>query len=366
MEEREIWIFAAQIETDTAKTIHHMEKALIDYNRAATPLVEVVTKPDFHTEDEVVEFLKELQRIAKYNDISDADMEKWQMRVDVNISISKDSDTELWARIEMKNMNSFSAIRRAIAFEYKRQKELLESSNIFEKETRRWDDSAKESFLMRSKEDTLDYRYFPEPDMPPLHFSWKLKSDLELETLIIPHHIIKQMKEEYGFNKEYINALIWDQTTLLYFQDMLKAWFEPKLVAKRLSGPIAAYCKEHFVTIDRLPFDENEFREFLTIAAEWKIMDNQLKIIMNELLTTDKNTATIIKEKGFDAPAFDNALLTDIIKKIISDNPDVVAQYKEGKTSTIAFFIGQVMKATQGKVNPNDAHKRVVEILGQV
>ena len=144
------------------------------------------------------------------------------MRVDVNISIKKEADANLGTRVELKNMNSFSAIRRAIAHEFDRQVAMVESGEEFGQETRRWDDIAKNSFSMRSKEDALDYRYFPEPDMPPLHIDAKLRAELDNEQLIMPHDLIDQMKKEYKFNKEYINSLIGDQTTLLYFQDMLK------------------------------------------------------------------------------------------------------------------------------------------------
>lgn len=192
---------------------------------------------------------------------------------------------------------------------------------------------------MRSKEEALDYRYFPEPDMPPIHIDDSLRAIIEAMEIVIPHDIIKTMKEEYQFHKEYINALIADQTTLLFFQDMVKEGFAPKLVAKWLSGPIAAYCKEHFVTIDRLPFDEKELRDFLTLAKKGEMIENQLKIIMNEMLSTDKDIATIIQEKGFDKPAIDTDQLMTIIQKVIQDNAHVVAQYKGGKASSIGFFV---------------------------
>lgn len=161
-----IHIQQIQMETDTAKSIHTQDSSLLDYNRASTPLIEIVTKPEFHNAQQVAGFLKELQRIARYNDISDADMEKGQMRVDVNISVS---NTEAkGVRNELKNMNSISAIMRAIEHEYNRQVSLLQAGEQIEQATRRWDDSIGASFVMRSKEDALDYRYFPEPDLPPL------------------------------------------------------------------------------------------------------------------------------------------------------------------------------------------------------
>jgi aspartyl-tRNA(Asn)/glutamyl-tRNA(Gln) amidotransferase subunit B len=195
---------------------------MIDFNRAGTPLVEIVTLPDFRGSEEVIEFLKELQRIVRYNNVADADLEKGQMRVDVNISVRKSESDPFGTRVEMKNMNSFSAIKRAIEHEKARQEKIYEAGEVFTQQTRGWDDPKGESYLMRSKEDALDYRYFPEPDLPPLKISNETFEELNNSIIIIPHNIIKQCKE-YGFNKEYINALISDKTVLDYFNIALSS-----------------------------------------------------------------------------------------------------------------------------------------------
>jgi aspartyl-tRNA(Asn)/glutamyl-tRNA(Gln) amidotransferase subunit B len=186
-------------------------------------LVEIVTLPDFTTTEEVVEFLKELQRMVRFNDIADADLEKGQMRVDVNISIRKSEKDPLGTRVEVKNINSFGMIKRAIEHEQARQEKLYEAGEIFTQQTRGRDDTKGESYLMRSKEDALDYRYFPEPDLPPLKLSNQTIEQLNNSTIIIPHNIIKQFKE-YGFNKEYINALISDKEILDYFTTILSSF----------------------------------------------------------------------------------------------------------------------------------------------
>ena len=196
-EEKSVGILDAHMENDTAKMIHNGGEAMIDFNRAGTPLVEVVTGPDFASSDEVVEFLKELQRIVRYNDIADADLEKGQMRVDVNISIRKSLDAPLGTRVEIKNMNSFSAIRRAIENEQARQIEIYETNADFFQQTRRRDDSKGESFLMRSKEDALDYRYFPEPDLPALVLDDALLDQVNKQSLEIPYETIKIFKDQY-------------------------------------------------------------------------------------------------------------------------------------------------------------------------
>ena len=363
-EEREINILDAHMESDTAKMIHNEWQALIDFNRAGTPLVEIVTWPDFTNENEVVEFLKELQRIVRYNDISNADMEKWQMRVDVNISIRKSKSEPLGTRVEMKNINSFGMIKRAIQHEYQRQVDMMEKWEKFGQQTRWRNDIKWESYMMRSKEDALDYRYFPEPDMPILKLDDKMIEQLNQEELVIPHDIIKKFKQEYWFHKEYINALIGDQTTLDYFLDIVKGWIEPKIIAKRIAGPINAYIKEKFVDINNLKFDIKQFKDFLNITNEWKIMENQMKIVMDEMLETWKSAQEIIKEKWFDTPAVDSGELEWIVKKVLDENPSIVEQYKGGKTSTIWFFVWQVMKKTQWKANPKKVKEIVAKVLG--
>ena len=352
-EQKTVHILDAHMECDTAKMIHNGWEAMIDFNRAGTPLVEVVTNPDFTSTDEVVEFLKELQRIVRYNDIADADLEKGQMRVDVNISVRPSLDAPLGTRVELKNLNSFSAIRRAIENEEARQIAIYESQNTFSQQTRRRDDSKGESFLMRSKEDALDYRYFPEPDLPALVLDKDLLQNLANTALEIPYEIIKIFKEQYGFNKEFINGLIWDKTTLDYF--LARENIDPRTAAKWICGPIAARRTENFTEISELAFTPEQFDIFLQIAAKGEILESQLKVIMDEMIATGKDAELIIKEKWFDAPAIDTDSINSIIDTILLENPSIVEQYKGGKTTTLWFFVGQVMKKTGGKINPQTA-----------
>lgn len=361
-QEKTVHILDAHLESDTAKMIHENKKALLDFNRAGTPLIEIVTWPDFSSWDEVIEFLKELQRIARFNNISDADLEKWQMRVDVNISIRKTDEEKLWTRVEIKNINSFWAIKRAIEHEYKRQKELYETNQLFSQQTRRRDDQNTCSHLMRSKEDALDYRYFPEPDLPPLVLSDELLENINTIQLEIPYNFIKTAIEEYGFNKEYINALLSDKGTLDFFLSIEN--IDPKIKAKRICWPIAAWTKENYKTTEELPFSKEIFVEFLTSAQEGKIQENQLKIIMEEMLLTGKSYNEIIKEKWFNTPWIDENELEKIIKWVLEENPTIVEQYKCGKTTTLWFFVGQVMKKTWGKTNPKTVGEIIQKLLG--
>ncbi len=369
--EKTVHIQDAHMESDTGKMIHNRWEALLDFNRAGTPLVEIVTLPDFRSAEEVVEFLKELQRIVRFNNISDADLEKGQMRVDVNISLKNSESDPYGTRVEVKNINSFGMIKRAIEHEKARQEALYKAGETFTQQTRGRDDIKGESYLMRSKEDALDYRYFPEPDLPELHLSKERLQQLDTEEIIIPHNIIKQFSQDYGFNKEYINALISDKTIFDYFmktKNLLdkggnEGGFE-KLIAKRISWPIAARMNENFKTINELPFNQEQFSEFLSSAQAGNLIENQLKVVMQEMLSTGKNPSEIIKEKWFDAPAIDSNEIELIAKQILEENSSIVQQYKWGKTTTIWFFIGQLMKKTWGKTNPKIAQEIFEKLLG--
>jgi len=378
-QERTIGIRDAHIECDTGKMIHNNWQTLIDFNRAGTPLVEIVTNPDFTNASEVSEFLKELQRRAKYNDISDADMDKGQMRIDVNISIRKSKDDPYGTRVELKNINSFGMVRRAIDNEYQRQIDLSNKGEKFSQETRGRNDQKNKSYSMRSKEDALDYRYFPEPDLPPLQIDKKTLQTLDETEVEIPHKLIKIFKEEYGFHKEYINALISNKQTLDYFLEMIKKrqnnlpeskqfseiQNEAKTIAKRIAWPISAYLKENYIQITNLKFSKNQFIKFLKIDAKGDIPNNQLKQIIDEMLITGQDPEQIIKEKNFNSPALDSNKLESTIKKILEENPDAIKKYKSWKTATIGFLVGQVMKATQGKANPKTIQKIIQKILHQ-
>lgn len=364
--EKTIHITEAHMECDTAKMIHTGGEALLDFNRAGTPLVEIITNPDFTSVDEVIEFLKEIQRILRYNNISDADMEKWQMRCDVNISLRKDAKAPLGIRTETKNINSFWMIKRAIEFEQARQEKIYADGWTIDQETRGRDDAKGESTTLRSKEDALDYRYFPEPDMPELRLNDETLKRLDEQPVEIPYDTIKTFRE-FWFNKEYINALIADKEILNYFRNTLvhlessdkSSDIPAKLVAKRLCWPIIARLNGNMKHISDLPFTQDMFTTFLASS----LPDSQLKLVMDEMLATGKDPEKIIKEKGFDAPAVDDKELEKIIQEVLDWNKEIVEQYKKWKITVMAFFVGQTMKKTWGKANPQALQEIIQKLL---
>ena len=361
--ELKVWITEAHLECDTAKSFHQGGQMLLDFNRAGTPLIEIVTWPDFDSAEAAVEFAKEIQRIAKRNDISDADMEKGQMRVDVNVSIRPSVDDPFGTRVELKNINSFSAIKRAIDAEVARQIQLKKAGETLTQETRRRDDLKGVSFAMRSKEDALDYRYFPEPDLPDLVLDQELLDQVEQAQLLIPSEKIRKMKSEYWFHKEFINALIGDLKVLNFFEEMVALGYDPKMVAKWIAGPISAYMTANFVAIDGLKVNKEQLIIFFSLVKKGSLIDNQLKLVMEEMLQNGGDPEEIVKEKGFDAPAFDEGELKNIIQSVLDANESVVDQYRSGKTSVIGFLVGQTMKQTQGKANPKDLQVLIAKML---
>ena len=361
--ELKVWITEAHLECDTAKSFHQGGQMLLDFNRAGTPLIEIVTWPDFDSAEAAVEFAKEIQRIAKRNDISDADMEKGQMRVDVNVSIRPSVDDPFGTRVELKNINSFSAIKRAIDAEVARQIQLKKAGETLTQETRRRDDLKGVSFAMRSKEDALDYRYFPEPDLPDLVLDQELLNQAEQAQLLIPSEKIRKMKSEYWFHKEFINALIGDLKVLNFFEEMVALGYDPKMIAKWIAGPISAYMTANFVAIDGLKVNKEQLISFFSLVKKGSLIDNQLKLVMEEMLQNGGDPEEIVKEKGFDAPAFDEGELKNIIQSVLDANESVVDQYRSGKTSVIGFLVGQTMKQTQGKANPKDLQVLIAKML---
>ncbi len=349
-EPKKIRIERAHIENDAWKTIHEWEYSLVDFNRAWTPLVEIVTYPDFRSDEEVIEFLKELQRLIRYNGIGYADMEKWQLRCDVNISVRPKWTNKLWTKVELKNINSFGAIKRAIEHEFKRQVDIIESWWEVEQQTRWWNDAKKTSFVMRSKEDALDYRYFPEPDLPPLKLEKQFIEKIKEKLVESPFSKIKRYKEQYWFNKEYINALINNVDINNFFEKLIEKWYNAKLVAKWLTWYIIRWLNDNQKSIKDLPFGIDDFAKFLDLINEWKIIDSQAKIVIMDMLQGQWTPEQIVEKRWF--KPVDTGELEAVIDKVLQDNPKATEQLKQGDQKVIGFFIGQVMKATSWKADP--------------
>ncbi len=351
-------ITQAHLECDTAKSALFEWNTLLDYNRAGTPLVEIVTAPWFHSIDEVHGFIREIQRTLQYYSISDAEMDKGQMRCDVNISIS--NSDKLWTKVEIKNMNSISAIKKAIEFEYKRQSDILDSWWILQQETRWRDDTKGISYTMRTKENALDYRYFPEPDLPTVIRSTALDNEAKNITWETIAEKIIRYKDTYGFNKEYINGILSNKSITYLFETCVTKWFDPKTVAKYIVNYVLAYTNVWTLHIDNTSFSSTEFMIFLDLIQKNNTPDNIAKKILTTYLETRESVATIFsKSSNVDT----NIDIDTIIHDILIENAKVVEEYKWGKSTAIGFLIWQAMKKTWGAMQPQAIKEKLENAL---
>jgi len=349
-ETRMVRIVDAHIETDTGKSIHSGGDVILDYNRAGTPLVEIVTHPDFSTADEVVAFLKHLQRIARFNNVGDGDMDKGQMRVDVNISLKEAGSETLWTRTETKNMNSFSAIIRAIETEVARQTKVLKAWGTIDQETRWWDDASGTSTVMRSKEDAMDYRYFPEPDMPLLELDENDVAEIRQKVVQWPFARMSRYKDEYTFNKEYINALINDVQVNGCFESCVEAGHAPGEVAKRLTWPVQRRLNDQQVWFDQIAFTQEQFLLFLDLLKQGDLANAQAKIVIWEMLSSGKDPAVIIEEKWLTPVSEDD--IKKRLQEIFEEKPDLLQDLKWWNMKPMWFVVWQVMKKSGWAADP--------------
>lgn len=357
-----IHIHEAHLENDTAKTITVDDTILIDYNRSGSPLIEIVTKPEFTSDDQVVEFLKELQKIVKWNNIGYADLEKGQMRVDVNISTKDTQSNKLWTRVEVKNINSYAAIRKAIHYEFKRHKEILQSWWAVDQETRKRDDTSGETLPMRTKEQAMDYRYIPEGNLPHIDPQSIVRNPpVQIKT---SYQSIKLLLW-YGFQKEFIFWLINSELLWDWFSQWVERWYEPKVVAKRLMWQISNSI--NILWENWLPLTREQFIQFLQEMKSWWHMDTIGKLVMEEMLNAPNHHYDInTLFETYSSWNIDENTIQEYIHEILTEQASTVLLYKTWKTTTIAFFIWQLMKKTWWTIDPNKAKMLLEQALSTV
>lgn len=341
------------LEEDVAKSTHHDKFSTIDFNRAGTPLMEIVSDPDIDSAEEAFAYLSSLRQILVYGDVSDADMEKGQMRCDVNISLRPQGQTELGAKIELKNLNSIAAVRRAIHFEIARQTEALDRGEVLLQSTRRWDDDRGETTLMRSKEDAHDYRYFPDPDLLPLHTA-DILARVTPSLPELPHQKRARFTTDYGCSAYDADVLASDQTLASYYETAVAAQpsVAPKKLANWVLNDLLGALNIASVTIADCPIPASALANLVAIVESGKISGSQGKEVFAAMLATPgTDPETIIKEKGFEQVS-DTGALEAMVDEILSANPDKVAEVKSGNEKAMNWFTGQLMKASKGKANP--------------
>ncbi|MBU1202926.1 Asp-tRNA(Asn)/Glu-tRNA(Gln) amidotransferase subunit GatB [Patescibacteria group bacterium] len=384
-----IGIERLHLEEDAAKNIHSTGKTLVDFNRGGTPLAEIVTQPDFKSPKEAKEFLIELRLIARYLGVSDADMEKGHMRCDANISLRPMGDHDYYAKTEVKNLNSFKAVEKALLFEEKRQAKLWEAKTPPQKtETRGWDEDKEETILQRTKEGSSDYRYFPEPDLPLLHISENLLTEVQSMMPELPLHRKDRFVTEYRLSSkdawELINQRIWAN----YYENVmsdLRAWMFKSKGLGEDSKEAETLWQEHKAKLSKLAYSwitselfgliKGKFKiedlkisaenmsELLTLIYEKKINSSAGQIILKEMFNGADDDPSHIAERLDLAQIEDDMTLDGIVIKVIMSNPEQVKEYQAGKAAVLKFLLGLVMKESRGKANPQKAEEMLKEKL---
>ena len=361
--EKDIRLTRIHLEEDVAKLTHFGTHSGVDFNRAGVPLMEIVSEPDMRSPDEAYAYLTSLKQIIQYADISDCDMEKGQMRCDVNISIRERGSEKFGTKVELKNLNSFRAVHRAIAYEMKRQILILSEGGTIEQETRGWNDDVGDSYSMRGKENAHDYRYFPEPDLLPVEFTDADIEDFKRNLPELPSDRRKRFIDQYQVTEYDAQVLTQEKPCADYFEAAASKSQAPKLVANWIVGDLMRELSESGHTFADCPLPPENLAEMVDLIHKGTINGKIGKTVFPEMFTSGKKAADIIKEKGLVQVSDEGAILK-FIEDAIAANPAQVQQYREGRKNVLQFFVGQVMKASRGKANPQTVQKLLAEKLG--
>ena len=361
--DKDIRLTRIHLEEDVAKLTHFGTHSGVDFNRAGVPLMEIVSEPDMRSPDEAYAYLTSLKQIIQYADISDCDMEKGQMRCDVNISIRERGSEKFGTKVELKNLNSFRAVHRAIAYEMKRQILILSEGGTIEQETRGWNDDVGDSYSMRGKENAHDYRYFPEPDLLPVEFTDADIEEFKRNLPELPSARRQRFIEQYQVTAYDAQVLTQEKPCADYFEAAASKSQAPKLVANWIVGDLMRELSESGHTFADCPLPPENLAEMVDLIHKGTINGKIGKTVFPEMFTTSKKAADIIKEKGLVQVSDEGAILK-FIEDAIAANPAQVQQYREGRKNVLQFFVGQVMKASRGKANPQTVQKLLAEKLG--
>ena len=362
--EKIINITRAHLEEDAGKSIHDLYEGetAVDLNRAGTPLLEIVSEPEISNAKEAVAYFKAIRQLVTFLDICDGNMAQGSMRCDVNVSVKKTDSSELGTRAELKNINSFKFIEKAINFEIDRQIRLLESGESVVQETRLYDSENNETRSMRSKEEANDYRYFPCPDLLPVVISDKELMEIKENLPELPEEKENRYIKEIGLDESEAKIISSSKTMANMFEDASSKTNNTKLVANWLVGDISALLNKDNIEIDESNLSAENFGKLIERISDNTISGKIAKSVLDEILENGSDVDEIIESKGL-VQIQDESLLEEIANKVIESNPDQVSAYKNGKDKLFGFFVGQVMKETQGKANPKSVNEILRKIL---
>ncbi len=359
-----VGIHEIHMEEDAGKLIHDEREdcSLVDYNRSGVPLIEIVSEPDMRSAEEVIAYLEKLRLIIQYLGASDCKLQEGSMRADVNLSVREVGANELGTRTEMKNLNSFKAIARAIEGERKRQIELLKAGKKVVQETRRWDDTKECSYTMRSKEDAQDYRYFPEPDLVPVVISNEWIAQIRANQPEFRTEKMKRYKEEYDLPDYDIEIITGSKRLADIFEATAAICNQPKKVSNWLMGENLRLLKEKEMDPEDITFSPENLAKLIMLVDKKEITNTVAKEVFELIFEKDIQPETYVEEKGLKT-VIDEGKLCATVEKVIEQNPQSVEDYHNGKEKAIGFLVGQTMKAMQGKADPGMVNKLLKELL---
>ena len=361
--EKEVLIHDIHLEEDAASLDHYYETSTIDYNRAGVPLLELVTEPCFNSSDEALAFLEHVRSIYQYTDISDCDTKKGQIRADVNVSIMDEDATEYGTKVEVKNVNSFEAIKQTIEYEIKRQSELKASGRYDEvvQETRRWDDETSTTKHMRSKADAIDYKYFTEPNIPKYKITPELLKEIKKSIPMLAHERCEKYIKEYNLSDYDAHVLVKSKKISDYFEECVSLGSDPKSACNWITTRILGEVnKSEELTIDDIFIRPNMLVELIKLIDDKKITNNQGKEVFAKMIEEKLTPKEIVKKYEMEVIEDDN-LIDSLVDEVINENGKAIEDYHNGRTNMLDYMVGQVMKKSKGKANPVQAKEKLLE-----
>ncbi len=351
-----------QIEEDTAKSIHTGSETLLNYNRASVPLIEIISKPEIKNAEEAYAYLNTLKDRLKYTKVSDVSMELGSLRCDANVSVRKKGETELGTRTETKNLNSFKAVVRAIEYETNRQIEILENGGRVIQETRLWDEENAVTKPMRSKEEAMDYRYFPEPDLPAVIITQERLEKINAEMPEFADQKTMRFIKDYGLNEKESLTLAGEMELAQYYEGVIKYSNEPRLSANWMLTEVLRVLKEKNITVEKFEIKPENLAKLIKLITSNVISSKIAKDIFEMMVDKDRDPEDIVKEKGL-VQITDSSEIEKIVDKVLEDNPQSIEDYRAGKSNALKHLMGQAMKLSRGKANPQMINEMIVERL---
>ena len=355
-EDKIIGIERIHLEQDAGKSLHdqHPSKSFIDLNRTGVALMEIVSKPDLRSPEEAASYVKKIRTVLRYIETCDGNMEQGSLRADCNVSVRKPNGN-LGTRCEIKNLNSIKFISQAIQYEAERQVEILENGGVIDQETRLFDTSTGETRSMRSKEDAHDYRYFPDPDLLPLELSDSQISEIRSDMPELPDQLVERLISEYGITKYDANVIAEEKEYVHYYENSAKNR-DGKLVVNWMTSELFGLLKKNNIQFNQNPISPNYLNELVELIENKTISGKIAKDVFEIMFATSKSPKMIVKEKGLEQVTDDSAIEV-FVDQVINENNDKVKEYLSGKDKLFGFFVGQVMKISQGKANPGLVNK---------